>query len=186
MNFPIHTVQSAPAQAAPVLSAIQSQLGLVPNLTASMASAPVMLQTFAAARDLAAKTSFTPVEREAIAITVHHNTQCTYGMAVHSTVARKVGMGDADLRALREGELPPTPRLAALSRFACEVTSRRGRIEPAHVEQLCAAGFAPEQALEVLTVVAMAWLASSAHYITRVELDAPFQPQRWPGERANA
>src|SRR5262245_43425785 len=108
MNFPIHTVQSAPAEAAAVLSTIQSQLGLVPNLAASMANAPALVLAFAALRDQAAKTSFTPIEREAIAITVHHNTQCAYGMAVHSTVARKVGMTDADLTALREGELPPT------------------------------------------------------------------------------
>jgi large subunit ribosomal protein L6 len=145
-----------------------------------------MLQGFAALRQHFGNTSFSPAEREAIALAVHHNTVCDYGMALHSTVARRVGMAEEDLAALRHGECPKDTRLAAVSQFACEVASRRGRIDAAHVDAFCAAGFTREQALEALLGVTMALMASTVHYATRAEVDAPFQAQRWPDESAAA
>ena len=45
-EFTIHTLESAPESARPLLEELKQQLGFVPNLAATMAESPLMLEAF--------------------------------------------------------------------------------------------------------------------------------------------
>jgi hypothetical protein len=45
-SYPVHTIESAPAQSKPVLQQLQQAFGLIPNIAAAMAASPVLINGF--------------------------------------------------------------------------------------------------------------------------------------------
>jgi hypothetical protein len=45
-SYPVHTIDSAPAQSKPVLQQLQQAFGLIPNIAAKMAASPVLINGF--------------------------------------------------------------------------------------------------------------------------------------------
>jgi len=45
-RYPLHTIESAPAQSKPVLEQLQHTFGLIPNIAAKMAASPVLINGF--------------------------------------------------------------------------------------------------------------------------------------------
>ena len=56
--YTVHTLESAPEMAADGLRTLQSTVGLIPNLAATMAESPALLNGFLALRELYATTGF--------------------------------------------------------------------------------------------------------------------------------
>src|SRR5687767_7685610 len=83
-NFTIHTLESAPENAKPILQKLKELIGFVPNLAATMANAPTVLETFASIRAINARSSFSGIEREVLAMTAAREIRCSYCMAAHS------------------------------------------------------------------------------------------------------
>ena len=178
-EFQIHTAESAPAASRPLLQGLQEQAGFLPNLAATMAESPTLLEAFLSLRSIAARGSLDAVAREAVAIAVAFETRCTYCVAAHSTFALRQGAPPAAVEALRAGETPSDPRLRALTRFARAVAGRRDDVGD-RAQQLLDAGFERAQLLEVLAVIAVPMLAGTVHHVAPVGLDAAFQPQACP------
>lgn len=162
-KFNIHTITSAPEGSKPLLEELTKQVGFIPNLAATMAESPSVLEAFTALRAIYGNGSFTPIEREAIALAVSFDNNCTYCMAAHSTFANMNGIGENDLRKLRAGQTPVTPRLNAISTLARKIVRSKGHLTPEDVGWFLEAGFTPAQLLEVLVGINMATLAN---YIT--------------------
>jgi uncharacterized peroxidase-related enzyme len=173
-EFPIHTIETAPAASAPILKALHEQVGFVPNLAATMAGGPTLLQAFASLRGLAAQGPLSAAERELVAVTVAREIACRYCFAAHSTFAAKVGAAPDHVAAVRSGETAGDAKQQALLRFARAVARREGA--PAAARDLVRAGYTREQALEVLVAIAVPLLAGMADGVAEVEVDAPFAP----------
>jgi uncharacterized peroxidase-related enzyme len=178
-QFTIHTLESAPESARPLLEQLNEQLGFVPNLAATMAESPHMLEAFTSLRSIFARSSLNGVEREVIAMTTAFDNQCAYCMAAHSTAAKRHGASEDVLSAVRAGELPADPRLAALSSLTRQVVRKRGQISAEIISAFLDAGFTQAQLLEVLVGVSMTTVASFMYHIAGTQPDAAFQPQTW-------
>src|SRR5262245_44676746 len=63
MKLPIHSLDTAPAEAKALLEGIESDLGLVPNLAATASSSPTLLAAFDALRRIVGAGSLDPVLR---------------------------------------------------------------------------------------------------------------------------
>lgn len=173
-EFPIHTIEKAPSASAPILKALQEQVGFVPNLAATMAGGPTLLQAFASLRGLAAQGPLSAAERELVAIAVADEIGCRYCFAAHSTFAGKVGAAAADVAAVRSGQAAGDTRQRALLSFARAVARRADA--PAAARDLVRAGYTREQALEVLVAIAVPLLAGTVDAVAEVEVDGPFAP----------
>lgn len=179
-DFPIHTIGSAPEGSKPMLEQFQAQAGFLPNIVATMAESPAMLEAFTTLRRLYGGTSFSGVEREVIELAAQFENACTYCMAAHSTFAAMQGTPEAVIDALRAGRLPTDhPRLAALSAFARRVIQTRGSVTADDVRALQEAGFGAAQVLDVLVGIAMANLASQMHHISQCPVDDAFAARAW-------
>jgi uncharacterized peroxidase-related enzyme len=186
LEFPIHTVDSAPPNAQKLLRGLQEQVGFIPNLAATMAESPTLLQAFLALRSAAAGGSLDPVTREVLAIAVAFETACSYCLAAHSTFALKSGAAPATVAALRAGATPSDPRLGALARFARAVVQRQADVT-ARAQDLLNVGLSPAQILEALVAIAVPLLATSVFQVAGVTLDRAFEPQAWtPAAEASA
>lgn len=177
-DFKVHTVESAPEESRAFLRALQERIGFVPNLAASMAEAPALLETFVTLQALGNKTSLSPVERQVIAVAVGTETGCTYCVAAHSTFALKSGADGAIVDAVRARRPLADPRLDALARFARSIVLRQNDA-PQRAEKLLQAGVSEAQLLEVLVAIALPLLATSVFQVTAAQLDGAFQPQSW-------
>lgn len=100
-DFPIHTVQTAPAGSRPVLEQLEAEVGFVPNLAATMAGSPALLGAFTSARSAVRGGSLGGPERETIALAVSFENSCSYCMAAHCTFAEMEGAPEPALEALR-------------------------------------------------------------------------------------
>jgi alkylhydroperoxidase family enzyme len=100
-------------------------------------------------------------------------------VAFHSVLALKQGLDPADVQAIRERRTPREPRCAALSVFAKNLIEKRGHLGEEAMGAFLAAGFRPEQALEVLAVSAASTITNYAGSIAEPPLEPMFQEQAW-------
>jgi len=177
LQFTIHTAPTAPPASQKLLSGLQEQVGFIPNLAATMAGSPALLQAFLGLRQAAGATSWDPVSRELLSIAVGVEAGCRYCVAAHSTFARKSGASPEAVEAARSGKPLPDPRLESLVAFARAVVRRQG--VRARAEELAKTGIGPAQILDLLALIAVPALAGMVAELTEVELDTAFRPQAW-------
>ena len=97
-GFKIETAITAPAEARDILRAVEAGVGFVPNVYGVFAGAPEALKALAAINASFDATSFTPAEREIIALTTSVYNQCPYCVAGHSTFALAHGVDPDPVR----------------------------------------------------------------------------------------
>jgi uncharacterized peroxidase-related enzyme len=184
-DFSIHTVETAPEAARPLLQGARSKLGFVPNLYASLAESPAALSAYLMLSDLFGETSFTPTEQQVVALAVSAENGCGYCMAAHSTIARHmVQVPSAIVDALRDGRALNDARLEALRSFAKAVVRDRGEVRGKPLEAFLAAGFSRQQSIEVVLGVAMKTLSNYGNHLFETPIDAAFEAETWPPARA--
>ena len=187
MEFLIHTSDTAPARSATILKSFTEEIGFLPNLAATMAESPTLLEGFATLRPIVRGGTLSGPERETIALVVSFENSCSYCMAAHSTFAVKEGLPSEALDALRSGEPPEVDsRLRALAGFTREVVHQRGFVPEEGVRALRGAGYTRPQLLEILAVIGWVSLANWAHNLTGAPVDEPFQAQAWTASESAA
>ncbi|WP_170400891.1 carboxymuconolactone decarboxylase family protein [Ruegeria arenilitoris] len=179
-----HTIESAPDGSKPILQAINGKLGFVPNLMATMAEAPVMVESYMTMMGIFDTTDLTPTEREIILMTNNRLNGCTYCMAAHTTVAKMAGVDDGVIAALRSGTPIDDPKLEALRSFAEIINETRGWASEEQVDALIAAGYTKQTVLEVIAGTALKVLSNYTTHIVQPPVDAAFQPAAWAPDMA--
>ncbi|MFF5077889.1 carboxymuconolactone decarboxylase family protein [Actinoplanes sp. NPDC000266] len=180
-TFPIHTVETAPEGSRAALETLKGALGLVPNLAATMAGSPSLISAFVVAFGQFAGTGFTGVERQVLLLTNAVTNRCAWAVAFHSTAALAEGASPTAIAAVRRGELPDDPRLAALSATTRALIDKRGHLDEADVKTFTAGGFDQGRLLDVVTGLAVSTMANYTGNIADPPLDSPFQAQAWNG-----
>jgi uncharacterized peroxidase-related enzyme len=179
-TFQIHTEESAPVEARPILAGARAATGFVPNLHGVLAEAPAVLESYLHLwKTFQKMSSFSPVEQQVILLAVSVENACEYCVAGHTGLARQAGLDDASVAALREGRPLAEARLEALRRLAGSLTRHRGRVEDAEIDLFLAAGFTPRQVLEVILGIAVKTIGNSVNHVAHTPVDAVFQAHRW-------
>lgn len=178
-SYRIHTVDSAPEKSKPALQGLKEAFGLIPNLAATMAESPVLLNGFVGAFGNFHGGSFTNGERQVLLLTNAVANRCAWAVAFHSVLALKEGVAPADVQAIREQRLPQPPTLAALSTLTRALIDKRGHLDDRDSSQFREAGFSHDHVLEVVAGLAVSTMANYAGNITQPALEAPFAAQVW-------
>jgi len=179
--FKLHTPETAPVGALPILEAANKGLGFIPNLYAHLAEAPNTLDAYKQLGALLEKSTLTPTEQQVVLITVSIENNCAYCVAAHSFLARNmVKVPDHILAALRSRQVLPDVKLNALVEFARAVVHERGWVAGSReLNAFFTAGYTPQNALEVVLGVAMKTLSNYANHLTDTPLDAAFANEAW-------
>jgi uncharacterized peroxidase-related enzyme len=178
-TYPIHTVESAPEGSRQALLNLHDALGLVPNLAATMANAPSLVNSFVAVFGQFRGVGFTGAERQVLLLTNAVANRCAWAVAFHSTAALAEGADPVDVEAIRRGEPAVDGRLAALSATTRRLIDKRGHLDEGDVKAFTAAGFDDVQLLDVITGLAISTMANYAGNLAQPPLDPPFQAQAW-------
>ena len=177
--YAVHTPESAPEMAGDALRTLQAAVGVIPNLAATMAESPALLNGFLALREQYAQTAFSPGEVQVLSLTAAYENDCAWCVAFHSAMAVKEGVDRDAVESLRQGAAPADPRLAALSHFARAMVRNRGGVDRDALQAFFEAGYSKRQALDVVMGTAFSLMANYASHLTRPPLYGFLEPFAW-------
>lgn len=178
-GFAIKTTATVTGAARDILSAIEEGVGFVPNVYGLFADAPAALTGLAALNAAFDDTSFSPGEREIIALTTSVYNQCPYCVAGHSTFALHHGVDAETVNAVRAGGVSNDPRLQAIGRITRAILEKKGAINAADIRPFLNVGFQSPQILELLIGIAGKTMTNFASKTARIPLDDQFADQAW-------
>lgn len=180
-HFDVHTQDSAPPAARPLLEGTRKAFGFVPNLIGILAEAPATAEAYLTLGKILEKTSFSPVEQQVVLIATSVHNGCSYCVAAHSVVADGLKAPVCVVDALRSDTTLPDAKLEALRQYTVAVIRTRGFLEDGDLDQFLAAGYTKAQALEVLVGIAMKTISNYANHVADTLLDAQFAGRAWDG-----
>ncbi len=181
-HYTTHTIDTAPDASKAVLAAAKKKMGLVPNLMATMAESPVLVESYLTLMGLFDKTRLSETERQVILMTNNRLNGCSYCMAAHTAVSKMARVDDAVIDALRSGDAIDDPKLEALREFATIIHETHGHPAEQQVDDFLAAGYTRETVLEVIVGTSLKVLSNYTTPITQPPLDKAFAPMAWnPG-----
>ena len=177
MNLPVLTPHTAPPASRPVLEALAADLGVLPNMAATIAASPALLLGFDGLRRAVLGGDLDPVAREVAGLAVGVAVDNQYGVAFHSTALARLGLDPAEITALRAGRAPADPQLAAVHDLARAIVLERGKTDTAAAR---AAGLVDREVLEIVAECTFAGLVGVIdNLLGRIDLDAFLRPQAW-------
>ena len=180
MSTPANNICTpVPPENRPILREVEKNVGFVPNLFQTLASQPGVVEAFVALDGAITQSSLTPVECQVVMLTASVENTGTYCVAGHTLFARKLGMADALINALRTGQPADDPRLAALQAFVQQLVRNRGQVTREQTAAFTSAGFSREQILEVVMGIALKTFSNYVDSATGLVLDQQFADARW-------
>jgi alkylhydroperoxidase family enzyme len=180
-TYPIYNVESAPEKSKPLLELFIGAVGFVPNLAGAVANSPVLASSLLGLFQNVHGGSFTEPEVQVLLLTNAVTNSSSWPVAFHTALALNQGIDPADVQAIRDRQLPKSPRYAALSRLAKTVIEKRGHVNADDVTRFLEAGFETEHVLELIAVVAASTITNYAAVITNPPLEAFLQEHAWRG-----
>lgn len=178
-RFNPQTTATAPEASRETLAVVSKKFGFVPNLMGTLANSPSALDAYLALDKVLNKGTFSPQERQIIALAASVENECGYCIAAHSTILKGQLKLDAEaVAAIRSGSPLSDAKLSALVGLVREVVRERGQVSDATVQAFLAAGYEEHQLLEVLVGVAMKTISNYLDHISPVEVDDAFASEK--------
>jgi uncharacterized peroxidase-related enzyme len=163
---------SADAKVFTTLGQVKTTLGMVPNLFATLAHAPVALEAFLSLSKILSRGRLTAAQREIVALAVGQENECRYSLSAHTRSAKAAGMSEADTLKARAGD-GEDPLHRALASFAKKIVRQRGHVADEDIENARKAGMDDGLLMEVVANVALHTLSNYANELAGTEIDFP-------------
>ena len=179
MKLNQQSIETAPEASRPLLEGAQASFGFVPNLLATFANSPAVLEGYLGVAGAFGKSSLSATEQEVITISVSIENGCTYCVAGHTTIGQMKKVEASVLEALRDGAPLSDQKLEALRDFAIAVVRDRGWVSEEKQQAFFEAGYSPAQALEVVLGVTMKTLSNYTNHLAETPLDPAFAANIW-------
>lgn len=154
------------------LETVQRKLGRIPNLHATMAHSPAVLNAYLRLHDALSQTSLDTRLRELLAVAVASANDSEYCLAAHTESGKNLRVSDDALLRAQEGESADPKTLAAL-RFAMALVQKRGRVSDEEVAALKSAGFGNAAVLEIVASTAMNIFTNYCDHVAGTKIDYP-------------
>jgi len=178
-RFTLQTIESAPEKSRPTLQTLESRFGFIPNVMATMANSPVLLNGFVGSFGSFHGGSLNECEKQILLLTNAVTIKCPWTVAAHSTFAIEDGVAESEIKAIRDGKLPQDRKYAALSALTKALLEKRGNVTEADIEKFTSAGYSKVQILEVITGVGISTMAATTTNMAGTPIADRFKPQAW-------
>lgn len=165
--------QVSPANQA-LFDNLQKNLGMVPNLYATLALSEHALASYLALQG--APSSITGKAREVVNLVVSQVNGCEYCLAAHTMIGKMQGFSGAQLLEIRSGRASFDPRLDALAKLVKQIATQRGHADPALLEAFFAAGWTQENLVDAIVTIGDKTVTNYLHAATRIPVDFPPAP----------
>lgn len=155
-----------------LFSAIEAQLGQVPNFLKVFANSPSALRAFLGLFSIAGEGSLEPQTRERIALAIAQKNSCQYCLSAHTALAGGAGL-DAEEIAVNRAGSSQDDKAAVAVRFATALNEHNGEVTNQELDQMRDAGYSDAEIVEVITHVGLNIMTNILGKASRVEIDFP-------------
>jgi uncharacterized peroxidase-related enzyme len=167
------TVDAAPTASQPLLKAVNSQLGSVPNLFRLVATSPAALEGYLSMSGALRKGTLSAATGERIALAVAEINGCGYCLAAHTYLGKNLArLDDEEIATNREGGSNDAKADAAV-RFAARVVQARGHTSEKDLQAVRAAGYTDAQIIEIVQHVALNTWTNYINEVAKTDIDFP-------------
>ena len=154
------------------LEGVKAKLGMVPNLFATFANAPAVLDGYLKFSESLNQGELTTKQRELIALAVGQENQCEYCLSAHTAIGKGVGLTEQDITLARDGKAVDNID-NMIVKFAVEIVKSRAVINNDQLEALRSIGVNDTQIVEVIGNVALNLLTNYTNHIAATDIDFP-------------
>ena len=172
---PVQTANADPAQAE-ILGAVQKKLGMVPNIVATLATAPAAVAGYLGFSQALSSGLLTTRLREQIALVVSETNGCGYCLAAHTAIGKSVGL-DAEATLAARRARAADPKDEAALEFARAIVVERGQLTDDDLKRVRAAGHSDAEIVEILANVALNLFTNYFNHVAETETDFPEPPK---------
>jgi uncharacterized peroxidase-related enzyme len=163
---------NADRKVAIILSQVEKSLGMVPNLFATLANAPVALDGLLSLSKTLSRGRLTARQGEIVALAVGQENECKYCLSAHTASSRSVGLNDAGALKARNGD-GDDPFERALASFAKVIVRQRGHLSNEELESARKAGIDEGLVMEIIANVALNTFTNYVNEVADTEIDFP-------------
>jgi uncharacterized peroxidase-related enzyme len=164
--------QAAQGRAKELLDAVKAKLGIVPNMTRSMAVSPPVLEACVGFIGALGHGVLPARVREQLALDVAEANHCDYCVSAHSALGKRAGLTEQDVLDSRRGA-SADPKADVLLRFARTVLEKRGVIEDADIAAVREAGYGDAEIAEVVAHVGLNVFTNYFNNVAGTTIDFP-------------
>jgi len=165
-------LEQADANTAAALKAVQSKLGMLPNMFTTFAHAPAGLNAYLQFSQALNAGRLNARQREMIAIAVAQENSCAYCLSAHAAIGKGAGLSDSDIQQARAGKAAQVLD-AVISAFALKVVRTKGAISDSEFATARAAGLDEGLMIEIISHVALNTLTNYVNRVSATEIDFP-------------
>ncbi len=178
-TFTIHTKDSAPEDAQPLLKKSEQEMGMIPNLHGILAESPATLEAYQTLHKLSQQTSFNKAELTVVWLSVSVEHGCGYCVPAHTAIAKKMEVDDHIITALREEQELPDDKLETLRKTTLSILRNRSNITDSEREQFYLAGYTHQHLLEIVCVMCQKIMSNYINNLAQTPLDDAFKDFKW-------
>lgn len=168
----VPTKEQVDATSQGIFHQLKEQLGMIPNLYATIGYSSNALSSFLAFSGNAGKGVFTNKEIEAIKLATSQANDCVYCKSAHTAIAKMNGFTDEEATQLRNATIADK-KLNILTTLASQVASKAGHVSSEIKEKFFDLGYDEKALIEFVSVVIAVTFTNYAHALTQVEVDFP-------------
>ena len=165
-----------PPAAKELVAGTRGLFGFVPNLVYAIAAEPAVLRAYITMLQALGETTLDPIAQQVALAAASRANAADYGVAVHATLAGKLGAPEDVVETLRNGGSLKDPKLEAVRRFAAAIASKHTQVSDSDVKELMAAGYDRRAAVAIALAAGAKTLVNTVAHLSRPEIDAGFQP----------
>mgnify|MGYP000621835597 CR=1 FL=1 len=178
-KFELHTPESAPQAAKPLLEQSMKAFGMIPNLHAVMAESPQVLAAYQQLHALFMQSSFDKEELTVVWQTINVEHQCHYCVPAHTAIAHGMNIDEGIIAALRDETPLPVEKLEILRQTTLLMLRNRGVIAQTDIEKFYAAGYRQKHLLDIVLGLSQKVMSNYINHLAKTPVDAPFQDFLW-------
>ena len=167
--------QAVQGRARELLDAVKARLGLVPNMTRSMAVSPPVLEAYLGFIGALGNGVLPARVREQLALNIGEANDCDYCVSAHCALGKGAGLNDQDILDSRRGA-SADPKADVLLRFARTVVEKRGLVEDADIAAVREAGYGDAEIAEVVAHVGLNVFTNYFNNVAGTAIDFPKAP----------
>jgi uncharacterized peroxidase-related enzyme len=174
------TIQAAPDGSKEGLRNIQKRFGFIPNLIATFANSPAVLNGYLALDAAWENSSLTREERQIVLLTASVENKCRYCVAAHVTGLKAMRFDAGAISAICNRSSLTEPKQNALVAITRELVSERGLVSQASKKAFFETGYDVIALMEVLAGVGLKTMSNYLDHLSPISIDPAFQAGMQP------
>jgi uncharacterized peroxidase-related enzyme len=171
-RIPAIDPKTATGEAKELLDAVQSKIGMTPNLMRTMAHAPAALKAYLGFGEALSRGRFDSNTREAFALAVAGANDCEYCASAHAAISKSLNVEQTEIAERLSGRSADAKLNAALV-FARKVVDKGGLVGDEDLAAVRAAGHDDEAIVEIIANVAVNIFTNYFNHVAQTEVDFP-------------